>query len=195
MKATPALDIAGRGAARWLAAVALAALGAAPGSQYATAQTLTPAQQKNMEQAKAREAQAKALLAKYTASPGRDDSDGLLKEPVVNAELKRVVGNQLPKLMQNTNVRGSIAYDGGSLVVSGNAPHKGGEEEGVICVNPYSPGLVEAAIFSRGKVTVFATAEKYEYLSLCVKDWITQVNSGHRDRTTQPKNVSVVRAG
>jgi hypothetical protein len=113
----------------------------------------------------------------------------------VSAELKRVVGNQLPKLMQNTNVRGAIAYDGGSLVVSGNAPHKGGEEEGVICVNPYSPGLVEAAIFSRGKITVFATAEKYEYLSLCVKDWITQVNSGHRDRMTQPKNVSVVRAG
>ena len=175
--------------------VAIAALGAAPGAQYATAQTMTPAQQKNMEQAKAREAQAKALLAKYTASPGRDDSDGLLKEPAVSAELKRVVGNQLPKLMQNTNVRGAIAYDGGSLVVSGNAPHKGGEEEGVICVNPYSPGLVEAAIFSRGKITVFATAEKYEYLSLCVKDWITQVNSGHRDRTTQPKNVSVVRAG
>lgn len=195
MKATPALHVAGRGAARWLAAVALAALGAAPGAQYATAQTMTPAQQKNMEQAKAREAQAKALLAKYTASPGRDDSDGLLKEPAVSTELKRVVGNQLPKLMQNTNVRGAIAYDGGSLVVSGNAPHKGGEEEGVICVNPYSPGLVEAAIFSRGKITVFATAEKYEYLSLCVKDWITQVNSGHRDRTTQPKNVSVVRAG
>ena len=176
--------------------IAIAALGAASvAAEYATAQTMTPAQQKNMEQAKAREAQAKALLAKYTASPGRDDSDGLLKEPAVSAELKRVVGNQLPKLMQNTNVRGSIAYDGGSLVVSGNAPHKGGEEEGVICVNPYSPGLVEAAIFSRGKITVFATAEKYEYLSLCVKDWITQVNSGHRDRTTQPKNVSVVRAG
>lgn len=160
----------------------------------AQAQTLTPAQQKNMEQAKARDAQARALLAKYTASPGREDSDGLLKEPSVSAELKRVAGNQLPKLMQNINVRGTIAYDGGSLVINGNAPHKGGEEEGVICVNPYSPGLVEAAILSRGKITVFATAEKYEYLSICVKDWITQANSGHRDRMTQPKNVSVVRA-
>ncbi len=61
-------------------------------------------------------------------------------------------------------------------------------------MNPHSPSLVEAAIFSRGKITVFAAAEKYEYLTLCVKDWITQANSGHRDRTTQPKNVSVVRA-
>jgi hypothetical protein len=181
---------------RWIVAsmASIAGLWLVAGDEVA-AQTPTAAQQKNIEQAKAREAQAKALLGKYTAAPGRDDSEGLLKEPAVNAELKRVVGNQLPKLMQNTNVRGAIAYDGGSLVVSGNAPHKGGEEEGVICVNPYSPGLVEAAIFSRGKITVFAAAEKYEYLSLCVKDWITQVNSGHRDRTTQPKNVSVVRAG
>ena len=182
--------------ARWIVAsmASIAGLWLVAADEVA-AQAPTAAQQKNIEQAKAREAQAKALLAKYTAAPGRDDSEGLLKEPAVSAELKRVVGNQLPKLMQNTNVRGAIAYDGGSLVVSGNAPHKGGEEEGVICVNPYSPGLVEAAIFSRGKITVFAAAEKYEYLSLCVKDWITQVNSGHRDRTTQPKNVSVVRAG
>jgi hypothetical protein len=182
---------------RWLVTSSLASIVGVwlIAADEVAAQAPTPPQQKNMEQAKAREAQAKALLAKYTASPGRDDSDGLLKEPAVSAELKRVVGNQLPKLIQNTNVRGAIAYDGGSLVVSGNAPHKGGEEEGVICVNPYSPGLVEAAIFSRGKITVFATAEKYEYLSLCVKDWITQVNSGHRDRMTQPKNVSVVRAG
>ena len=139
-------------------------------------------------------AEAKTLLAKYTATPGREDSDALLREPAVQAELKRLVGNQLPKLMQSINVRGAIAYDGGSLVIAGNAPHKGGEEEGVVCVNPYSPGLVEAGLFSRGKITVFGSAEKYEYLTLCVKDWITQVNSGHRDRTTQPKNVSFVPA-
>jgi hypothetical protein len=87
-------------------------------------------------------------------------------------------------------VRGAIGYDGGSLVIAGNAPHKGGEEEGVVCVSPYSPGLVEAGIFSKGKITVFGSAQKYEHLTVCVKDWITQVNSGHRDRSTQPKNVS-----
>lgn len=190
-------NFATRGIARLSTAVAIPVLGIAlvASLQLAQAQQkLTPEQQQRIEQAKAREAQAKALLAKYTATPGREDSDGLLKEPAVQAELKRVVGNQLPKLIQNINVRGAIAYDGGSLVISGNAPHKGGEEEGVVCVNPYSPSLVEAAIFSLGKIMVFATAEKYEYLTLCVKDWITQANSGHRDRTTQPKNVSVVRA-
>lgn len=54
--------------------------------------------------------------------------------------------------------------------------------------------LVEAAIFSKGRVTVFAKAEKYEYAMLCIKDWITQVNSMHRDRFDQPKNVQLVRA-
>jgi len=164
-------------------ALALLAISGAPQAQ-------TAAQQ----QAQAREAQAKALLAKYTATPGREDSDGLLKEPAVKAALQKVVGAQLPKLLQNINVRGTIAFDGGSFVLAGNAPHKGGEEEGVVCVSPYSPGLVEAAIFSKGRIAVFASAEKYEYLTLCVKDWITQVNSGHRDRFTQPKNVQVVRA-
>ncbi len=40
----------------------------------------THAQTAQQQQAQAREAQARALLAKYTASPGRDDTDGLLKE-------------------------------------------------------------------------------------------------------------------
>jgi hypothetical protein len=165
--------------------VALALLATA-GSAHAQ----TPQQQ----QAKEREAQARALLAKYTADPGRRDTDGLLKEPAVKAALQRVVGNQVPKLMQNLGVRGDVAYDGGTLVIAGNANHKGGEEEAVVCVMPYSPSLVEAGIFSRGKVTVYATAEQYEHLSICVKDWITQVNSGHRDRFKQPPNVQVVRA-
>lgn len=191
---TDGASMDGRRLARTVAVLAAIGVATLAASGSVRAQALTPAQQQRIEQAKAREAQAKALLAKYTATPGREDSDALLREPAVQAELKRIVGSQLPKLMQNINVRGAIAFDGGSLVISGNAPHKGGEEEGVVCVNPYSPGLVEAAIFSRGRITVFATAQKYEYLTLCVKDWITQANSGHRDRTTQPKNVSYVPA-
>lgn len=186
----------GRGLARTVVVIAAIAIAALAASEVARAQTPTPtpAQQQRIEQAKAHEARAKALLARFTAMPGREDSDALLREPVVRAELKRIVGSQLPKLIQNINVRGTIAFDGGSLVIRGNAPHAGGEEEGVVCVSPHAPSLVEAAIFSHGEITVFATAQKYEYLTLCVKDWITQVNSGHRDRFIQPKNVSVVRA-
>lgn len=178
------------GLVSWRILAALAALGLALMGPLSSlpAQTRTPAQQKAME----RETQARALLAKYTASPGRDDTDGFLKEPAVRAQLQRVASNQLPRLMQNLEVRTPIDFFGGGLMISGNAPHKGTEEEAVICVNPFGP-VVEAAIFSRGRITVFAAAEQYEYLTLCVKDWITQVNSGHRDRFTQPKNVTVQR--
>jgi hypothetical protein len=124
-------------------------------------------------------------LRKYAGSP---DYPALLKEPQVKANLQAVVGRQLPTLMRNLNVAGDIGLVSGALSISGNAPHKGGEEEGVICVSEYD-GKVEAAIYSKGRVSVFAKDKNYEFLMLCIKDWITQVNSGHRDRFKQPANV------
>jgi hypothetical protein len=62
--------------------------------------------------------------------------------------------------------------------------------EGIVCIADHGPTpLVEAAIFSKGKIAVYAKAAQYDYLMICIKDWITQVNSGHRDRMAQPKNV------
>lgn len=50
---------------------------------------------------------------------------------------------------------------------------------------------VQAAPLSKGRITVFAKDKSYDNLMICIKDWITQVNSGHRDRFAQPKNVQV----
>lgn len=124
-------------------------------------------------------------LFKYVGSP---DYPALLKEPAVQSQLQALVGKQLPALMRNINVSGDMGLAHGAIEISGNAPHKGGEEEGVICVDP-GGGLVQAAMLSKGRITVFAKDQTYEFLMVCVKDWITQVNSGHRDRFTQPKNV------
>ena len=138
----------------------------------------------------AAQAPTRPLLKKYIGNP---DTDALLKEPSVRAPLEAMVGKQMPQLLRNLNVRGDVELIGGALALSGNAPHKGGEEEAIVCIADQGPTpQVEAAIFSRGKVTVFAKAPQYEYLMLCVKDWITQVNSGHRDRFTQPKNVQLI---
>ncbi len=127
----------------------------------------------------------KAPLFKYVGSP---DYPALLKEPAVQSQLQALVGKQLPALMLSINVSGDMGLAHGAIEISGNAPHKGGEEEGVICVDP-GGGLVQAAMLSKGRITVFAKDRTYEFLMVCVKDWITQVNSGHRDRFTQPKNV------
>ena len=96
--------------------------------------------------------------------------------------------------MRNINVTSDIDRIGGALAIVGNAPHKGGEEEGAICVSEYD-GSVQAAILSKGRISVFARQPSYDGLMLCIKDWITQVNSGHHDRFTQPKNVAFGKPG
>jgi hypothetical protein len=133
---------------------------------------------------------ARPLLKKYIGNP---DTDALLKEPAVRSRLEAMLGTQMPQLMRNLNVRSDVELVGGALALQGNAPHKGGEEEAIVCIADQGPTPhVEAAVFSKGRVTVFAKAPQYEYLMICIKDWITQVNSGHRDRMAQPKNVQVV---
>jgi hypothetical protein len=139
----------------------------------------------------AAQAQATPPLRKYVGSP---DYPALLKDPLVQPKLQAVVGKHLPALMRNINVTSDVDRIGGALAIVGNAPHKGGEEEGVICVSEHD-GSVQAAIFSKGRISVFAKQPSYDSLMLCIKDWITQVNSAHRDRFTQPKNVTFGKPG
>lgn len=131
------------------------------------------------------QAQTTPPLRKYVGSP---DYPALLKEPAVKAKLQGLVGKHLPALMHNIDVTGDMGLVSGAITISGNAPHKGGEEEGVICVAEYD-GIVQAALLSKGRISVFAKDNNYDNLMICIKDWITQVNSGHRDRFAQPKNV------
>jgi hypothetical protein len=138
----------------------------------------------------AAQASTRPLLKKYIGNP---DTDALLKEPAVRSQLESMLGKQLPTLIRNLNVKGDVELISGALALQGNAPHKGGEEEAIVCIADQGPTPhIEAAIFSKGKVTVYAKAPQYDYLMICVKDWITQVNSGHRDRMAQPKNVQVI---
>ena len=135
-------------------------------------------------------APGRPLLKKYIGNP---DTDALLKEPAVRAQLEAMLGKQLPVLIRNLNVKGDVELIGGALALHGNAVHKSGEEEAVVCIADQGPvPHVEAAIFSKGKVTIFTKGPQYENVMICVKDWVTQVNSGHRDRMTQPKNVQLV---
>lgn len=131
---------------------------------------------------------ARALMARYANS---DDTDALLREPAVRAQLQKLLGPQLATLEWNLSVRGSVDVISGALSVSGNAPHAGTEEEAVVCVAPIGP-VVQAAIYSKGRTTVFASERSYEFLFRCIKDWITQVKSQHVDRFERPANVRLV---
>ena len=137
------------------------------------------------------EASARSMIAKWA---GSYDTDAFLKEPAVRAELQELLGPELKHLMHNLNVRGAVDLSSQTLSVSGNAPHQGTEEEAIVCatVLPLKT-IVEAAILSKGAVTVYTRAEKYEYASICIKDWITLANSRHADRFEQPANVRMVK--
>ena len=134
---------------------------------------------------------ARAMTAQWA---GSDDTDAFLRQPAVRAELKKLLGPELKHLEHNLNVKGAVDLSGSTLSVNGNAPHGGTEEEAVVCVTPTNKTvMVEAAILSQGSITVYARADKYEYTTICIKDWITQANSGHVDRIKQPANVRVTR--
>jgi hypothetical protein len=133
------------------------------------------------------QAPGRPLLKKYIGNP---DTDALLREPAVQSQLQALLGRNLPHLVRNLNVRSDVELIGGALALVGNAAHGGGVEEGIVCIADHGPTpLIEAAIFSKGRIAVYAKAAQYDYLMICIKDWITQVNSGHRDRMAQPKNV------
>src|SRR5690606_4673898 len=123
------------------------------------------------------DAAAKALIARYV---GTWEVDRLLEDPAIGPELHALLGPALSTLTRNLSVTGGIEYVGGSLSVRGNAPHKGTEEEAIVCVQPYGPvPRVHAAIFSKGTVTVYTREERYSFLTECIKDWIPLVNSRH----------------
>lgn len=130
------------------------------------------------------------LWQKYT---GSYDTDALLNEPVVRTSLERLLGSEMQHFSNNLNVRGSVDLISGSLSLSGNAAHGGGAEEAVLCVSMYN-STVSAAIFSIGTITVYSEYPDYNSQGLCIKDWITQVNSGHRDRLAVPANVRIVKS-
>ncbi len=155
----------------------------------AAAAAQAPSQTGQQTPAQIREAKGKALVAKWA---GSYDTDGFLNDPEIGPALKQLLGAEYDHLIVNLNVKGSVDLIGGTLVVSGNAPHGGTEEEAVVCVYPIGPAI-QAAILSKGTITAYAPGATYDTTSICIRDWITQVNSKHIDRFEQPKNVRVVK--
>lgn len=121
---------------------------------------------------------------------GTYDTDALLRDPRIRGPLAALVGEALPRLLENLDVRGAVDLVGGWLQISGNAPHHGGEEEAVVCVATYD-GRVAAAILSEGKIVAYSGSGSYDDLPICVKDWIPLAASGHRDRMRRPEGVTM----
>jgi hypothetical protein len=128
------------------------------------------------------------LLRKYANTLAVNQ---LLNESRVRRELLDLTDAQRPHLTRNIEVHGPVDVIAGHLAIAGNADRAEGSEEGIVCIAVYDL-QVHAAIYSGGTIAVFSRVDGYDALPLCIKDWITQVNSGHRDRYMRPTNVEMV---
>lgn len=129
-----------------------------------------------------------ALVRRYANT---DLGFRLLREPSVRPALVRLLRDRLPLLQRDLEVSSSVDVIDGSLAVSGIAAHHGGEDEAIVCIVTYDLS-VHAAILSGRTIQVFTPSASYTNVPLCIKDWITQINSGHRDRFELPGNVRIV---
>ncbi len=118
--------------------------------------------------------------------------DRMLAEPPIASELGSLLGSARAHLDRNLFVAGSVDLIGDHLAISGNASHGGGEEEAIVCIGERPPA-VHAAILSQGSIRIYSRVVSYRSLPRCITDWITQVNSAHRDRFEQPANVELKR--
>lgn len=137
------------------------------------------------------EDEARILLQRYVASW---DLDALLAEPLVARELQALPAEAREQLLHNLSVRGTIDVYGGALSIMGNAPHRGGEDEALLCIEVLGGAVrLHAAILSGGRVTVHTRGERYDYLPICVRDWVAVVSTGHHYRFRPPANLEMVR--
>lgn len=134
--------------------------------------------------------EAGGLVQRYAASW---DLDALLAEPPVAREFQALPDEVRTRLLRNLSVTGPIDVYAGALSIMGNAPHRGGEDEALLCVEVGGSAVrLHAAVFSSGHVTVYTRGASYEALPICVRDWVALVSTGHRYRLRQPANVELV---
>jgi hypothetical protein len=108
----------------------------------------------------------------------------LLAAPAVAARLKRLPVEVRQHLRRNLDVAGPIDLVGCDLVLSGNAPHRGGEENAIVDVSLYS-GAVTVAIHSRGHTDIWLdtdptadTSTPYDAVPRAVKQWAVLADMG-----------------
>lgn len=109
----------------------------------------------------------------------------LLAAPLVAARLQRLPAQVRAHLNHNLDVAGPIDLISCHLVLTGNAPHMGGEENAIVAVNLHS-GAVSAAIHSGGRTDIYvindpaagAHGATYDDVPKVVKDWAVLADMG-----------------
>jgi hypothetical protein len=77
----------------------------------------------------------------------------------------------LPLVRQNLQTFAPIDFISGHLVLSGNRAHYGGEEMASVWLSVYD-GTAKVILLHAGVTTLYATAERYEYLPIALRSTV-----------------------
>jgi len=108
-------------------------------------------------------------LARLAPLIGTYRQDKVLADPDVAGALVALLPPEtLPTVGQNLQVAAPIDFIAGHLVLSGNRAHRGGEEMASVWLSVYD-GTAKVLLLHEGTLTLFAVAERYEYLPLALR--------------------------
>jgi hypothetical protein len=118
-------------------------------------------------------------------------TDQLLEEPEVTTALRHLLGTELDHLKQNISVTGPVDLVSCTLVVSGNADHSGGLEDGILTIDLWD-GSVAAAIHTADRIDVYTHATDYFAVPISVRDWLAVISTDLLYRIELPMNARIV---
>ena len=105
-------------------------------------------------------------LGRLSPLIGTYEYEKVLTDPdVVDALATLLPPELLPVVRENLEVAASIDFIAGHLVLSGNRAHYGGEEMAWVWLSVYD-GTAKVVLLHEGVLTLFAVAERYEYLPI-----------------------------
>ncbi len=111
-------------------------------------------------------------LARLTPLIGTYRYDDVFSDPEVAGALAALLPpTTLPVLRENLQTMAPIDFIAGHLVLSGNRAHYGGEEMASMWLSVYD-GTVKVLLLHEGTRTLFAMAERYEYLPLPLRSMV-----------------------
>jgi hypothetical protein len=119
----------------------------------------------------------KGKLGHLASTIGTYDNNKVLNDPAVKKALAEIVPpKMLPILKQNLQVSGGIDFIEGNLVMSGNAPHQGGEETVSIWVAIYD-AKVRVYLQTGGSHYLYAKDEQYQFLPVLMRSYLADPNA------------------
>lgn len=118
--------------------------------------------------------------------------DEVLGDAAVQAALAALLPpDAMAALTTNLGVVGPVDFIGGHLVLTGNRPHHGDADTAAVWIKIYD-GTVRVILQRGGDVTLYAAAERFEYLPVQLRAALA-TPSGAVPRRAPPDGVTWIR--